>query len=121
MFGLSMFFTVVFPSVVVLNICATFSGLGFAVATTIPCTLLTRYHQQPDLFFQRYQTYWSLYRNWRRYGCFRLHLLLVTDNFVSIYGKTSGSHWVASFLHCYIVTLWVSFSYHGYQSGFYPL
>ena len=52
MFGLSMFFTVVFPSVVVLNICAAFSGLGFAVATTIPCSLLTRYHQQPDLFFR---------------------------------------------------------------------
>lgn len=52
MFGLSMFFTVVFPSVVVLNVCAAFSGLGFAVATTIPCTLLTRYHEQPHVFFR---------------------------------------------------------------------
>jgi MFS family permease len=52
MFGVSMFFTVIFPSVVVLNICAAFSGLGFAVATTIPCTLITRYHEQPELFFR---------------------------------------------------------------------
>ena len=52
MFGLSMFFTVIFPSVVILNICAAFSGLGFAVATTIPCTLLTKYHEQPEIFFR---------------------------------------------------------------------
>jgi len=52
MFGLSMLFTVMFPSVVVLNICAAFSGLGFAVATTVPCTLLTKYHEQPDVFFR---------------------------------------------------------------------
>ena len=51
-FGLSMGFTVVFPSVIVLNICAAFSGLGFAVATTIPCTLITRYHEQPEIFFR---------------------------------------------------------------------
>ena len=47
-----MFFTVAFPSVVVLNICAAFSGLGFAVATTIPCTLLTKYHDQPEIYFR---------------------------------------------------------------------
>jgi len=35
-FGLSMVFTVLFPSVIVLNVCAAFSGVGFAVATTIP-------------------------------------------------------------------------------------
>ena len=51
-FGLSMGLTVVFPSVIVLNICAAFSGLGFAVATTIPCTLITRYHEQPEVFFR---------------------------------------------------------------------
>ena len=49
-FGLSMLFTVLFPSVVVLNICAAFSGVGFAVATTIPCTLITKYHEQPEIF-----------------------------------------------------------------------
>ncbi len=52
MFGFSMLFTVMFPSVVVLNICAAFSGLGFAVATTIPCTLLTKYHEHPEVFFK---------------------------------------------------------------------
>ena len=52
MFGLSMAFTVAFPTVIVLNICAAFSGLGFAVATTIPCTLITRYHEQPEVFFR---------------------------------------------------------------------
>ena len=52
LFGVSMFFTVIFPSVVVLNVCAAFSGLGFAVATTIPCTLITKYHEQPEIFFR---------------------------------------------------------------------
>ncbi len=52
MFGISMLFTVIFPSVVVLNVCAAFSGLGFAVATTIPCTLITKYHDQPEVYFK---------------------------------------------------------------------
>ena len=39
-FGLSMLITVVFPSVIVLNVCAAFSGIGFSVATTIPGTLV---------------------------------------------------------------------------------
>ena len=56
LFGVSMFFTVIFPSVVVLNVCAAFSGLGFAVATTIPCTLITKYHEQPEIFFRDTQT-----------------------------------------------------------------
>lgn len=51
-FGISMLFTVTFPSVVVLNVCAAFSGLGFAVATTIPGTLITRYHDHPEIFFR---------------------------------------------------------------------
>ena len=55
-FGLSMLFTVLFPSVVVLNICAAFSGVGFAVATTIPCTLITKYHEQPEIFFRDTRT-----------------------------------------------------------------
>ena len=56
LFGVSMFFTVIFPSVVVLNVCAAFSGLGFAVATTIPCTLITKYHEQPEIFFRDTRT-----------------------------------------------------------------
>jgi hypothetical protein len=40
-FGLSMLITVIFPSVIVLNVCAAFSGVGFAVATTIPGTLVS--------------------------------------------------------------------------------
>ena len=56
LFGVSMLFTVIFPSVVVLNVCAAFSGLGFAVATTIPCTLITKYHEQPEIFFRDTRT-----------------------------------------------------------------
>ena len=39
-FGTSMLITVLFPSVIVLNVCAAFSGVGSAVATTIPGTLV---------------------------------------------------------------------------------
>ena len=63
LFGLSMLFTVMFPSVVVLNVCAAFSGLGFAVATTIPCTLITKYHEQPEVFFRETRTDLNLSQN----------------------------------------------------------
>ena len=51
-FGFSMTFTVAFPNVVVLNVCAAISGLGFAVITTIPNTLVTMYHNHPEVFFK---------------------------------------------------------------------
>ncbi len=41
-FGLSMTFTVLFPSVIILNVCAAISGVGFAVVTTIPGTLVKK-------------------------------------------------------------------------------
>ena len=63
LFGISMLFTVMFPSVVVLNVCAAFSGLGFAVATTIPCTLITKYHEQPEVFFRETRTDLNLSQN----------------------------------------------------------
>ena len=50
-FALSMLLTALIPNVTVLNICAALSGIGFAVITTIPNTLVTLYHRHPETFF----------------------------------------------------------------------
>lgn len=51
-FGLSMLLTVLYPNVIVLNICAAISGLGFSVTTTVPYTLITLYHTFSDVFYR---------------------------------------------------------------------
>ena len=52
-FALSMLFTVLYPNVVMLNICAAVSGIGFTVITTVPNTLVSLYHSQRDVYFRR--------------------------------------------------------------------
>lgn len=53
-FSLSMVFTVLASTnVTILNICALFSGLGFSVITTIPNSLITMYHAEPEVYLRR--------------------------------------------------------------------
>ena len=49
-FAASMLLMVIFPSVIVVNLCAALSGFGTAVANTIPGTLITKYHGSPELY-----------------------------------------------------------------------
>ena len=52
-FAVSMFLTVASGrNVVALNVFAAVSGVGFAVITTIPNSLITMYRASPDLFFE---------------------------------------------------------------------
>ena len=52
-FAASMFLTVASgANVVALNVFAAVSGVGFAVITTIPNSLITMYRASPDLFFE---------------------------------------------------------------------
>ena len=46
-FGIAMTLTVLFPTVIILNVCAAISGVGFAVATTIPGTLVSNPYSKP--------------------------------------------------------------------------
>ena len=157
LFGVSMFFTVIFPSVVVLNVCAAFSGLGFAVATTIPCTLITKYHEQPEIFFRDTRTTvqsstssstemttttslqngvggdmavlgkkknffmpptkMGLYFNCIFIFSFRFNVLLVTDNFILVHGKTCGSYRITTLLYCDCFVLWFFISSDGNARG----
>ena len=50
-FGLSMMISVLFPNVYVVNVCNAVSGLGTAVATSVPSTLVTMYQSDPDVFY----------------------------------------------------------------------
>ena len=50
-FGISMLFTAIFPNVIVLNICAAISGLGYAAINTIPNSLITAYHARPGFYY----------------------------------------------------------------------
>ena len=52
-FAVSMLFMVLFPTVMIVNLCASLSGFGTAVANTIPGTLVTKYHANPDSFINR--------------------------------------------------------------------
>ena len=49
-FAVSMMFMVMFPTVIIVNLCAALSGFGTAVANTIPGTLVTKYHASPESF-----------------------------------------------------------------------
>ena len=49
-FATSILFMVLFPSVIIINLCAALSGFGTAVANTIPGTLITKYHASPELY-----------------------------------------------------------------------
>ena len=49
-FAVSMLVMVIFPNVLMVNLCAALSGFGTAVANTIPGTLVTKYHQSPERF-----------------------------------------------------------------------
>ena len=52
-FAVSMLLTVASgPNVVALNVFAAVSGVGYAVITTIPNSLITMYWASPDLFFK---------------------------------------------------------------------
>ncbi|XP_059082872.1 solute carrier family 45 member 3-like isoform X2 [Tigriopus californicus] len=51
-FAFAMLFTVLFPNVTVLNVCAAISGIGFTVITSVPNTLITFYHAQANVYFK---------------------------------------------------------------------
>lgn len=51
-FAFAMLFTVLFPNVAVLNVCAAISGIGFTVITSVPNTLVTFYHAQANVYFK---------------------------------------------------------------------
>ncbi|XP_074660620.1 solute carrier family 45 member 3-like [Tubulanus polymorphus] len=50
-FTLSMLVIAVSDDIVVVNILASFTGIAYAVTTTIPCTLITLYHDDKKMFF----------------------------------------------------------------------
>lgn len=50
-FATSMLLTVIYPSVIVINVCAALSGLGTAVVMNIPASLITIYQKNPDDFY----------------------------------------------------------------------
>lgn len=52
-FAVSMLLIVISPSVLMVNICAAWSGIGTAVANTIPGTLITKYHTNPEVYLNR--------------------------------------------------------------------
>jgi len=49
-FATAMLLMIIFPSVIVINLCSALSGFGTSVANTIPGTLITKYHASPELY-----------------------------------------------------------------------
>ena len=49
-FATSMLLMIIFPSVIIINLCSALSGFGTSVANTIPGTLITKYHASPELY-----------------------------------------------------------------------